>query len=94
MISLKPFYSISVLSLLCIGNCFLHTFVLPFFDTAKATVALDRAAMDGNAEYSFSEITGHWTWWLQSKLKAGEALDAYEVAQMIVGFKHARGKSN
>ncbi len=63
-------------------------------DTAKATVTVDRAATHGNAEYSFGEIAGHWTWWLQSRLRPGEIIDAYDVAQMMVGFKQARGKVN
>lgn len=63
-------------------------------DTAKTYVTKDRAATHGDAEDNFSMIAGHWTWWLQDKLKPGEKLDAYDVANMMVGFKQARMKSN
>lgn len=63
-------------------------------DTAKQYVTQDRAATHGDAEDNFSTIAGHWTWWLQGKLKPGETINAYDVANMMVGFKQARMKSN
>jgi len=63
-------------------------------DTAKSHITKDRAATHGNAEDGFSAIAGHWTWWLQSKLKAGHMITAHDVAQMMVGFKQARAMAN
>jgi hypothetical protein len=63
-------------------------------DAAKACITVDRAATHGDAENSFSAIAGHWSWWLSEKLKPGEKLDAYDVGQMMVGFKQARSKRN
>lgn len=63
-------------------------------DTAKHYINVDRAATHGDAEDSFLEIAGHWSWWLRGKLREGERVDEYDVAQMMVGFKQARMKSN
>ena len=63
-------------------------------DTAKQYVTKDRAATHGNAEANFMMIAGHWTWWLQDKLKPGAKITEYDVANMMVGFKQARMKSN
>jgi hypothetical protein len=63
-------------------------------DHAKNYISVDRAATHGRAEDSFSQIAGHWSWWLQDKLKAGETVTPYDVAQMMVGFKQARMKHN
>lgn len=63
-------------------------------ETAKDYVCRDRAATHGEAENNFSTIGGHWTWWLQDKLQPGQVIDAYDVANMMVGFKQARMKSN
>lgn len=63
-------------------------------DTARQYVTADRAATHGDAEDNFSRIAGHWTWWLQDKLKAGHMVTAYDVAQMMAGFKQARGMTN
>ena len=63
-------------------------------NTADSYVSVDRAATHGSAEDSFSAIAGHWTWWLQDKLREGKAITAYDVAQMMVGFKQARGRAN
>lgn len=61
-------------------------------DTAKEYVTKDRAATHGDAEDNFSLIAGHWTWWLGDRLL--EPLTAYDVAQMMVGFKQARARGN
>ena len=63
-------------------------------DTAKQYVTRDRASTHGDAENNFNRIAGHWTWWLQDKLQPGKALSAYDVAQMMVGFKQARMMRN
>jgi hypothetical protein len=63
-------------------------------NTAKRYISQDRAADHGEAEDNFANIAGHWTWWLQGRLKEGETLTAYDVAQMMVGFKQARMKHN
>jgi hypothetical protein len=63
-------------------------------DAAKAHISGDRHATHGAAENSFSTIAGHWTWWLSDKLQAGECVTAYDVAQMMVGFKQSRMKYN
>jgi len=63
-------------------------------DTAKQYVSHDRAADHGEAENNFANIAGHWTWWLQERLKDDETITAYDVAQMMVGFKQARMKHN
>lgn len=63
-------------------------------NTAKQYVTVDRAATHGNAENSFETIAGHWTWWLKDKLQENMCLTAYDVAQMMVGFKQARMKDN
>lgn len=63
-------------------------------DTAKTYINVDRAADHGDAENNFSEIAGHWTWWLQDKLRSDVMITAYDVAQMMVGFKQARMKGN
>ena len=63
-------------------------------DTAKRYISQDRAADHGEAEDNFVNIAGHWTWWLQGRLKDGEILTAYDVAQMMVGFKQGRMKHN
>ena len=63
-------------------------------DTAKQAITVDRAATHGDAEDNFSAIAGHWTWWLRDKLREDVAIDAYDVAQMMVGFKQARGRAN
>ena len=62
--------------------------------TAHTTITVDRAATHGSAENTFGRIAGHWTWWLQSKLQPGAAVTAYDVAQMMVGFKQARAMTN
>lgn len=61
-------------------------------DTAKQYITQDRAATHGDAENSFSEIAGHWNWWLGDRLTA--PLTAWDVAQMMAGFKQARAKGN
>jgi hypothetical protein len=61
-------------------------------DAAKQAVTVDRAATHGEAENNFAMIAGHWNWWLRDKLTA--PIDAYDVAQMMVGFKQARSKGN
>ena len=63
-------------------------------DTAKHYVTVDRAATHGDAERSFGRIAGHWTWWLQDKLRPGMIVTDYDVAQMMVGLKQARAKEN
>ena len=63
-------------------------------DEAKRIVTQDRAATHGNAENSFADIAGHWTWWLQRKLAPGATITAYDVAEMMVGFKQARCMTN
>lgn len=63
-------------------------------DTAKVYVTKDRNATHGEPEKNFSEIAGHWTWWLQGKLRPDAIITDYDVAQMMVGFKQARMKSN
>ena len=63
-------------------------------DLAKGYITKDRAATHGKAEDIFAAIAGHWTWWLGDKLAPGEAITAYDVAQMMVGFKQARGRGN
>jgi hypothetical protein len=63
-------------------------------DTAKQYVTVDRAATHGDAESNFGLIAGHWTWWLQDKLRPGMMLTEYDVANMMVGFKQSRMKSN
>ena len=60
--------------------------------TAEQAVTVDRAATHGNAESNFTLIAGHWTWWLGDKLSA--PITAYDVAQMMVGFKQARAHGN
>lgn len=63
-------------------------------DAAKHYISVDRAATHGNAEDTFAAIAGHWAWWLESKLKADCTITAYDVAQMMVGFKQARMRHN
>ncbi len=63
-------------------------------EKAAHYISVDRAAAHGEAEDSFAEIAGHWTWWLQSKMMPGKEISAYDVAQMMVGFKQARMKKN
>ena len=63
-------------------------------NTAIQYVTKDRATTHGDAENNFDTIAGHWTWWLKEKLKAHTEITAYDVAQMMVGFKQARMKSN
>ena len=63
-------------------------------DTAKGYVTRDRAATHGDAEDNFAWIAGHWNWWLQDKLRPDVMLTAYDVAQMMVGFKQARACHN
>ena len=63
-------------------------------DTAKQYVTKDRAADHGDAEDNFNRIAGHWTWWLQDKLQPGVKISAYDVAQMMVGFKQGRLMGN
>ena len=48
----------------------------------------------GPPEDTFGVIAGHWTWWLQRKLKTGHMITEYDVAQMMVGFKQARAMGN
>ena len=61
-------------------------------DAARKAITVDRAATHGLAEDNFAAIAGHWTWWLGSRLSS--PLTAYDVAQMLVGFKQARGRGN
>lgn len=61
-------------------------------DAANKCVTVDRAATHGDAEDSFSLIAGHWNWWLSDKLK--DTITAYDVAQMMAGFKQARARGN
>lgn len=63
-------------------------------EAAKEYVTKDRAATHGDAESNFGLIAGHWTWWLQDKLRPGVMITDYDVANMMVGFKQARMKSN
>ena len=63
-------------------------------EAAKQAVTVDRAATHGGAESNFGLIAGHWTWWLQDKLRPGMIVTDYDVAQMMVGFKQARAKGN
>ena len=63
-------------------------------EAAKQAVTVDRAATHGDAESNFGLIAGHWTWWLQDKLRPGMIVTDYDVAQMMVGFKQARAKGN
>lgn len=63
-------------------------------DTAKQYVTKDRAATHGDAERNFGLIAGHWTWWLQDKLRPGLVITDYDVANMMVGFKQARMKGS
>lgn len=63
-------------------------------DAAKQIVTEDRNAQHGEPEDSFSRIAGHWTWWLQDKLRPDVMLTAYDVAQMMVGFKQSRAAYN
>lgn len=63
-------------------------------DKAKEHIMVDRAAAHGSAEDSFSLIAGHWTWWLQDKLRPDVMITSYDVAQMMVGFKQSRMKNN
>lgn len=63
-------------------------------DKAKEHIMVDRAAAHGSAEDSFSLIAGHWTWWLQDKLRSDVMITSYDVAQMMVGFKQSRMKGN
>lgn len=60
--------------------------------TANTCITQDRAATHGDAEDNFAAIAGHWTWWLGDRLST--PLTAYDVAQMMVGFKQARARSN
>lgn len=61
---------------------------------AERCITVDRAATHGDAEDNFALIGGHWTWWLQDKLRPGVMITAYDVAQMMVGFKQARAMGN
>lgn len=63
-------------------------------DTAKEYITKDRATTHGDAEETFGIIAGHWTWWLQDKLRPDVVITDYDVAQMMVGFKQARMKRN
>jgi hypothetical protein len=63
-------------------------------EIARRYITQDRAATHGDAENSFKDIAGHWTWWLGNKLKEGERITEYDVANMMVGFKQARMKRN
>lgn len=63
-------------------------------DNAKQHICVDRNATHGEAEDSFSSIAGHWTWWLSEKLAPDQVVTAYDVAQMMVGFKQARMRGN
>jgi hypothetical protein len=63
-------------------------------DAAKQHISVDRNSTHGEAEDSFSAIAGHWTWWLSDKLSEGTEITAYDVAQMMVGFKQARMRNN
>ena len=63
-------------------------------DTAKQIITQDRNVQHGEPEDSFSRIAGHWSWWLQDKLRPDVMLTAYDVAQMMVGFKQARACHN
>lgn len=63
-------------------------------DNAKQHICVDRNATHGEAEDSFSAIAGHWTWWLSDKLAPDQVVTAYDVAQMMVGFKQARMRGN
>ena len=63
-------------------------------DNAKQHICVDRNATHGEAEDSFSAIAGHWTWWLSEKLAQDQRVTAYDVAQMMVGFKQARMRGN
>lgn len=63
-------------------------------DSAKQIVNVDRAAVHGEAENNFKRIADHWTWWLQDKLRPDVSLSAYDVAEMMIGFKQARAMTN
>ncbi len=60
-------------------------------DEAKAAYA-ERAQTYGGPEDAFARIAGHWNWWLGGKLS--QPITAYDVAQMMVGFKQARAMNN
>lgn len=61
---------------------------------ASRIVTTDRNNQYGEPEVVFSAISGHWTWWLQDKLRPGSLITDHDVAQMMVGFKQARAKGN
>jgi len=61
-------------------------------EEAGRCITFDRALTHGNAEDSFAAIAGHWTWWLGDRLNA--PVTAFDVAQMMAGFKQARIRSN
>lgn len=63
-------------------------------ETAQHIITVDRAATHGKAEDTFAAIAGHWSWWLQDKLRPGETITPYDVAQMMVGLKQARAMGN
>lgn len=62
--------------------------------TAAQAVTVDRAATHGQPERNFARIAGHWTWWLQDKLRPGVIITDKDVGQMMTGLKQARAMSN
>ena len=69
-----------------------HMLRSDILDTAKGHITKDRAETHGRAENSFEDIAGHWNWYLGGRLK--KPITAFDVAQMMVGFKQARAKGN
>ena len=59
---------------------------------ASGIVTGSRADQYGGAERSFEDIAAHWTWRLGDRITA--PLTAFDVAQMMIGLKQARLKSN
>lgn len=57
-------------------------------DAAKEIITKDRHDTHGEAEDSFAQIAGAWSWYLS------RPVTAFDVAQMMVLFKVARMKHN
>lgn len=69
---------------------------LDILRTAGDFITKDRHAAHGNAEDSFANIAGGWSWWLSMRPQRTSTvgLDAYDVAAMMQLFKIARMATN
>lgn len=61
---------------------------------AERLITQDRNDRYGGPEDNFSAIAGHWTWWLRAKLRPGEEVSPWDVAQMMCGLKQARAMAD